>query len=58
MKKRRLLPALLVLVTGAMPLVTMGTCYNEGGRIGYDLYSTNSNLAQDVFDLLFEEDDD
>jgi len=58
MTKRRLLPTLLLLVTGVMPLVTTGSCYNENGRLGYDLYSTNSDLVEDVLDLLFEDDDD
>ncbi len=58
MTKRRILSALLLLITGAVPLTTIGSCYNEGGRFGYELYSTNSDLLENVLDLLTGGDDD
>ena len=59
MIKRRLLSGLLLLVTGAMPLVTTGACYNTGSSFGYDLFSTNDDLVEDFFELFScEEEDD
>lgn len=51
MKRRRLLPLILLLLTGGIPLVTMGTCYNYGTSFGYDVYSTNNHLVKNVLGL-------
>jgi len=58
MLRGRLLGYVLLLLTGAIPLVTMGTCYNTGTAFGYDLFSTNDNLVNDVVDWLGGDDDD
>ena len=58
MKRRRLLSLVLLVVTGAMPLVTTGTCYNYGGSFGYDVCSTNDHLVRDVLNLFCCDDDD
>jgi len=56
MKRRRLLSLVLLVVTGAMPLVTLGACYNTGTSFGYDVFSTNPYLLRDVL-RLFDCDD-
>ncbi len=58
MMRRRLLSLVLLVMTGAMPLVTMGACYNYGGSFGYDVWSTNDHLVRDVLGLFCCEDDD
>jgi len=58
MTTRRWLGYLLLLVTGATLPVTTGTCYNTGTAFGYDLFSTNDNLVNDVVDWLGGDDDD
>ncbi len=58
MIRRRRIASLVLLVTGAMPLLTAGTCYNTRTGFGYDLYSTNDDLVDDVLELFSDEDDD
>jgi hypothetical protein len=58
MKRQRLLTLVLLLVTGGVALVTTGTCYNFGTAFGYEVYSTNDNLVEDVLGLFCCEDDD
>jgi hypothetical protein len=51
--------ALLVLLAGGGPLVTCATCDRYGPLSGsFDVYSSNDDLVQDVFDLFCCDDDD